>query len=138
MIATLRLILDQVRVQGVEVQNIHFRLLAESRAEPQHYGSLRSPSCCGSAKSVNHVVSTSVSDVVRTFTAPPYHLCQIPRLVTIRLPLPSTITRGFHFVAFAWSKAAKFMIVSKSPFLPRCATAPFMMIWPEPRLPRMT
>jgi len=38
----------------------------ESRAEPQHYGSLRSPSCCGSANSVNHVVSTSVSDVVRT------------------------------------------------------------------------
>ena len=44
----------------------------ESRAEPQHYGSLRSPSCCGSANSVNHVVSTSVSDVVRTFTPPPY------------------------------------------------------------------
>jgi hypothetical protein len=44
----------------------------ESRAEPQHYGSLRSPSCCGSANSVNHVVSTSVSDVVRTFNCPPY------------------------------------------------------------------
>ena len=44
----------------------------ESRAEPQHYGSLRSPSCCGSANSVNHVVSTSVSDVVRTFSDAPY------------------------------------------------------------------
>src|ERR1039458_463580 len=84
MIATLRLILDQVRVQGVEVQNIHFRLLAESRAEPQHYGSLRSPSCCGSAKSVNHVVSTSVSDVVRTFTAPPYPLHRLSLGIGIR------------------------------------------------------
>src|ERR1017187_4090001 len=63
---------------------------------------------------------------------------QTPRSSTILFPLPRTITRGFHFFAFPWSKAAKFMMVSKSPFLPRCATAPFMMISPEPRLPRMT
>jgi hypothetical protein len=45
-------------------------------------------------------------------------LGQIPRSLTMRLPLPSTMTRGFHRLTIPLPICAKLMMVSGSPFIP--------------------